>query len=269
MVGPPRATGRSPFAGNRLSTVLLLGIFLLGAWTRVIAAVDSDVEEVEKGSPTQLEDAYPLDYRELDVEGLFRYERLNNEHRFVLSPRLEYGFAPNWQIRLTAPFLTGMADTTGSGNLQGELLWHFQPEAHWVPALAVSVEGDFPTGHAAQGVDTTLKLLASKTLGTWIARPQVHLNMTWTHHAGRMPDERPDLYGLIIGYSQFLTPRLMIVADYFHQQLPLVGRTEDVLELGFRRGISGTTVVALGAGYGLNSDSRDFHIQAGIEVTFK
>ena len=252
-----------------LTLVLVIVILSLDSWANVIAADESYVGEVEKGSPTQVEDAYPLDYRELDVEGLFRYERLSHGDRFVLSPRLEYGFAPNWQIRLTAPFFTGMADTTGSGNLQAELLWNFQTEAHWVPALAVSVEGDFPTGHAAQGVDTTLKLLASKTLGTWMARPQVHLNMTWTHHAGRMPDERPDLYGLIIGYSQFLTPHLMIVADYFHQQLPLVGRTEDVLELGFRRGISGTTIVALGAGYGLNSDSRDFHIQAGIEVTFK
>ena len=248
---------------------LILVSILLGGWTEVNAAVESDVEEVEKGSPTQLEDAYPLDYRELDVEGLFRYERLSHAHRFVLSPRLEYGFAPKWQIRLTAPLFTGTADITGSGNLQGELLWNFQTEAHWVPAIAVSVEGDFPTGHAAQGVDTTLKLLASKTLGTWIARPQVHLNLAWTHHSGRMPDERPDLYGLIIGYSQHLTPRLMIIADYFRQQLALAGRTEDVLELGFRRGISGSTVVALGAGYGLNSDSRDFHIQAGIEVTFK
>ena len=252
-----------------LKLALILGLLSLNGWARVIAADESDVEQLEKGSPTQLEDAYPLEYRELDVEGLFCYERLNHEHRFVLSPRLEYGFAPEWQFRLTAPFFTGTANITGSGNLQAELLWNFQAEAHWVPALAVSVEGDLPTGHAAQGVDTTLKLLASKTLGNWIARPQVHLNMTWTHHAGRMPDERPDLYGLIVGYSQHLTPRLMIVADYFHQQLPLVGRTEDVLELGFRRGISGTTVVALGAGYGLNSDSRDFHIQAGIEVTFK
>ena len=269
MVGPPCATGRSPFARNRLAVALILGFFLLGAWTRVIAAVESDVEEVEKGSPTQVEDAYPLEYRELDVEGLFRYERLSHGHRFVLSPRLEYGFAPKWQIRLTAPFFTGMADTTGSGNLQAELLWNFQTEAYWVPALAVSIEGDFPTGHAAQGVDTTLKLLASKTLGTWIARPQIHLNLAWTHHSGRMPDERPDLYGLIIGYSQHVTARLMIVADYFRQQLPLAGRTEDVVELGFRRAMSGTTVVALGAGYGLNSDSRDFHIQGGIEVTFK
>ena len=253
----------------RLKLVLIGVLLSLNGWAPAIAADEWAFEEVEKGSPTQLEDAYPLDYRELDVEGLFRYERLNHEHRFVLSPRLEYGFAPNWQARLTVPFFTGMTDTTGSGNLQAELLWNFQTEAHWVPALAVSVEGDFPTGHAAQGVDTTLKLLASKTLGNWIARPQVHLNMTWTHHAGRMPDERPDLYGLIVGYSQRLTPRLMIVADYFHQQLQLVGRTEDVLELGFRRAMSGTTVVALGAGYGLNNDSRDFHIQAGIEVTFK
>ena len=84
-----------------------------------------------------------------------------------------------------------------------------------------------------------------------------------------MPEERPDLYGIILGYSQLLSSRLMLVADYFRQQLTLANHTEDVLELGFRRVLSGTTVVALGVGYGLNRDSRDFHIQTGIEVTWK
>lgn len=241
----------------------------LGCWPSVVRLNRPDVEEVEKGSPTQVEDAYPLAYRELDVEGLFRYERLGHEHRLVFSPRVEYGFAPNWQVRLTAPFFTGTADISGSGDLQAELLQNFQAETKWTPALAISAEADFPTGHGAHGIDTTLKLLASKTLGKWIARPQAHLNLAWTHHAGRMPQERPDFYGVIVGYSQLLTSRLMIVADYFRQQLPLAGRTEDVLELGFRRALSEITVVALGAGYGLSSDARDFHIQAGIEVTLR
>ena len=253
---------------RRLKFALIL-VLLLGCWPEHVSADESDLEEVEKGSPTQVEDAYPLAYRELDVEGLFRYERLSQEHRFVLSPRLEYGFAPNWQARVTIPFFTGNADISGSGDLQAEILRNFLTETKWTPALAVSVEGDFPTGHAAHGIDTTLKLLASKTLGKWAARPQAHFNLSWTHHGGRMPEERPDLYGIIVGYSQLLSSRLMLVADYFRQQLTLAGHTEDVLELGFRRVLSGTTVVALGVGYGLNKDSRDFHIQTGIEVTWK
>ena len=39
--------------------VLILVILSLDDWTKVIAADESEVEEVEKGSPTQLEDAYP------------------------------------------------------------------------------------------------------------------------------------------------------------------------------------------------------------------
>jgi hypothetical protein len=252
----------------RLKLVLIF-VFLLGCWPGYVSAVESEIVEVEKGSPTQVEDAYPLAYRELDVEGLFRYERLSQEHRFVLSPRLEYGFARNWQARVTTPFFIGTADIRGSGDFQAEILRNFQTETKWTPALAVSLEGDFPTGHAAHGIDTTLKLLASKTLGKWGARPQAHLNFAWTHHGGRLPGERPDLYGIIVGYSQLLTSRLMLVGDYFRQQLTLAGHTEDVLELGVRKALSGTTLVAVGVGYGLNRDSRDFHIQTGIEVTWK
>ena len=253
---------------RRLRLVLIF-VVLVDCWPVHVWADISGVGEVEKGSPTQVEDAYPLAYRELDVEGLFRYERLSQEHRFVLSPRLEYGFAPNWQARVTVPFFTGNADIAGSGDLQAEILRNFRPETKWTPALAVSVEGDFPTGHAAHGIDTTLKLLASKTLGKWSARPQAHLNLAWTHHGGRMPEERADLYGIIVGYSQLLTSHLMFVTDYFRQQLTLAGHTEDVLELGFRRVLSATTVVGVGVGYGLSRDSRDFHIQTGIEVTWK
>jgi hypothetical protein len=237
--------------------------------TDVGAAAVSDINEVERGSPTQVEDAYPLAYKELDVEGLFRYERRNDEHRFILSPRLEYGVAPNWQVRLTSPIFTGTTDTTGSGDLQAEILRNFQTETRWTPAVAISVEGDFPTGHAGYGIDLSLKVLASKTLGASLAIPQLHLNLSWTRRGGRLPQERRDLYGLIIGYSRILTPNMVMVADYFRQQLPVAGRTEDVLEVGLRRALSRMMVAAVGVGYGLNRDSRDFHIQSSIEVTFK
>ena len=258
-----------PTHGWRVGCALCVLLFCLAASRGISAAAESDIGEVEKGSPTQIEDAYPLGYRELDIEGLFRYERLNQKRRYVYSPRIEYGLAPNWQIRLTAQLFTGTADVSESGNLQIEVLRNLTMESRWMPALAISAVGDFPTGHAAHGIDTTLKLLASKALGTSTSRPQVHLNFTWTHHGGRPTTERSELYGVVVGYSRLLTAQMMLVADYFHQQLPLAGRTEDVIEAGFRRALSKTVVVALGAGYGLNNDSRDFHIQTSIEVSFR
>jgi hypothetical protein len=259
-------------ADHEINTMLIryfLLVLSLLLSTDVGAAPVSEIDQVEKGSPTQVEDAYPIEHKELDVEALFRYERLRDEHRFVLSPRLEYGIAPNWQVRLTSPIYTGSTDTTGSGDLQAEALRNFQSETRWTPAVAISVEGDFPTGHAGYGMDVTLRVLASKTLGRSIAIPQLHLNFSWTRHGGRLPEERRDLYGIIIGYSRLLTPQMMMVADYFRQQLALAGRTENVLEVGLRRSFSRIMVAALGVGYGLNADSRDFHIQTSIEVTFK
>src|SRR5207245_330074 len=113
----------------------LQAITSLGA-TQVLA---SDHWNLEEGLPTEVEDAYASDYLKPELQSLFRYERLNaHQERFVLSPRFLYGFARDWQSKVSVPFLLGSADKTGSGNLGFEVLDNFQHESQYSPTLTRS-----------------------------------------------------------------------------------------------------------------------------------
>jgi hypothetical protein len=239
-------------------------LFALPVW----AATSVDVQEVEKGSPTQVEDAYPLQYGEFDLEGLFRYTRFNGATAYIYEQRIEYGVAPNWQLRMSSPWVFGRGDKTENGNLNVELLRNLDTEGPLLPAVALSVETDFPTGGRFSGVDTTLKLLASKTLGKNTGQRQLHFNATWTHNAAPKKTDRHDAYGVILGYSHLLGSRLMAVGDFVRQQQLERGSTENLLELGVRFLLFQETVITLGGGYGIGHDSRDFHVQSGLEVSW-
>ncbi len=248
-----------------------LALCLILVWTGFAHARPEDkvlIDEVEKGSPTQLEDAYPLNKGELDIEGLFRYEKTANGRGYVWTPRLEYGFADNWQARLSTPFLSGATATDEPlhHTMQLEILNNFLGESGYRPAVAASVEFDFPTGRG-QGLDTTVKALASKTLGTSAFLPRLHVNGAWTHNSAPQAGERNNLYSVAIGYTQLLNERIMVIADFFRQQSFIRGQTENVVELGGRVAVTTAVVIAAGVGYGVSSDSRDFHLQAGVEFT--
>src|SRR2546426_1011532 len=106
-------------------------------------ALASDHWNLEEGLPTEVEDAYASDYLKPELQSLFRYERLNaHQERFVLNPRFLYGFARDWQAKVTTPFLLGSADKTGSGNLGFEVLNNFKHESQYSPALALAIGAD-------------------------------------------------------------------------------------------------------------------------------
>ena len=238
--------------------------FAMPAW----GLVSVDVREVEKGSPTQVEDAYPLQYREFDLEGLFRYARFNGASAYIYQQRIEYGVAPSWQLRMTSPWLFGRGDKTENGNLNVEVLKNFDMEDRFIPAVALSVETDFPSGGGLTGIDTTLKLLASKTVSDSPSPGQVHFNAAWTHNAAPLKTDRRDLYSFIFGYSHLLGLRFMVIGDFVRQQLQERDRSENLLEIGMRLLVFPQTVFALGGGYGLGRDSRDFHVQSGLEISW-
>ena len=54
-------------------------------------------------------DAFPIEYRAFELQGLARYEKLDedDDDRLTLEPRLEWGFAPNWQAKVISPFFAG------------------------------------------------------------------------------------------------------------------------------------------------------------------
>ena len=233
-------------------------------------ALASDHWNLEEELPTEVEDAYASDYLKPELQSLFRYERLNaHQERFVLSPRFLYGFARDWQSKVSVPFLLGSADKTGSGNLGFEVLDNFNHESQYSPALAVAVGADLPTGRQNNGIDTNLKLIGTKALGETYLDHRLHLNMIWNHNAGPMAAQRSDRYSAILGYSHPIPADLILVMDLAREQELEKGKTDNLVEAGLRHMVTPHSVASLGAGFGAGKDSPDFRITFGFQYEFR
>jgi len=232
-------------------------------------ALASDHWNLEEGLPTEVEDAYASDYLKPELQSLFRYERLNaHQERFVLNPRFLYGFARDWQAKVTTPFLLGSADKTGSGNLGFEVLNNFKHESQYSPALALAIGADLPTGRQNNGIDTNVKFIGTKALGKTFLDHRLHLNLIWDHNAGPMPAQRSDRYAVIVGYSHSIPADLVLVMDFAREQELEKGKTDNLIEAGLRHMVTAHSVVSLGVGFGVGEDSPDFRITIGFQYEF-
>ena len=172
-----------------------LGLTLCGA-----TAHASDHANLEEGLPVQVEDAYPTAYLNREFQLMGRYERTaDGENQYVVEPRLEYGFARNWQARINVPLTLGGGDKRNSGDLGLEAFYNFNTESLQLPAFAVSARAILPTGRDSSGVDTEFKFIATKSLGYAEKLQRVHLNLIYFANASRRADERANHYAAILG----------------------------------------------------------------------
>lgn len=238
-------------------------------WQCVEPVHAADHLNLEEGLPTDVEDAYPIDYLGREIQGQFRYERANGgKDRFVLDPRIEYGFIRNAQISISAPFYLGNADRTGSGNIRLTGLYNFNQESLSIPAFAISARTEFPTGVDSAGVDTELKLIMTKTIGNGGSLDRIHLNASWLHNFDPQGDERSDRYKVILGYSRRLGPDTILVTDFVRQQEMNKNENSNVVELGIRRQLNPRTVFSFGVGAGIGEESPIFRTTLGFQRSF-
>lgn len=241
----------------------------LAAASLALPAFAADHTNLEEGLPTQIEDAYPLGYRGREAQALLRYERTEEGgDRLVLDPRLELGIARNAQLKFSLPVFLGSADRSNSGDLGIEGFYNFNQESLWLPALAASLRADLPTGKDSAGVDTTWKLLATKTLGKSALFHQLHLNVGYRHNAEREPGERREHYSAALGYSVRLGPDTLLVADVLREQEKKEGKAWNMLELGVRRQLTPLTVVGMGLGAGISEDAPELRLNLAFQHAF-
>lgn len=235
----------------------------------ITAAQAADHANLEEGLPTEVEDAYPIAYKGRELQGQARYERTaDGKNQFVLNPRLEYGFARNWQAKISAPFRLGSGDRTGSGDIGLEAFYNFNNESLRLPAFAVSARADLPTGRDSRGVDTTFKFIATKTLGAGQKLQRLHLNLIYRNNAKAQASERSGRYGAILGYSQRLNADTIGILDFVHEQELEKGKTSNILEAGLRRQVTPLRTLAIGAGMGIGKDSPNFRITTAFQQSF-
>lgn len=230
------------------------------------AAAQTDHINLEEGLPTSLEDAYPTAYRNREIQFFTRYERTRDgKDRVTLNPRLEFGAFRNTQISIEAPFYTGSADRTGSGDIRLEAFYNFNTESRKVPAFAVAGRITAPSGRNSRGVDSAIKFIATKSISNRFDR--VHLNLELERNGGARFDERNTLYTAIFGYSGRVGADTVFVADFVRKQERMRGENSNIIEAGIRRQINPLTILTIGAGVGIGEQSPRFQIRIGIQRT--
>lgn len=233
------------------------------------AAHAGDHINLEPGLPLEVEDAYPTAYLNREFQLSARYERTKGgKNQYVVDPRLEYGFARNWQARISVPFIMGGSDKRGSGDIGAEVFYNFNTESLKLPAFAASINATAPTGRDSSGLDTSYKFIATKTLGYAEKLQRVHLNLAYFNNASPRADERSNGYEAVVGYSQRVGPQTIFLADYARQQQKERDVITDIVEVGLRYQQSPLTALSIGLGAGVSRDSPDFRATVGYQRSF-
>lgn len=227
----------------------------------------ADVANLDSGLPTEIEDARPIEYGDKALQLITRWDRERSRaNLLVAEPQLQWGFAPRSQLALTLHTLGGTAGSSGSGDVRLQLMRQLNDERGWLPAFAGFLRLDAPTGRQSRGLDTTLRLAASKTVADG---QQVHANLAWTRNAGSGPDERAHLRRVLLGYSRLLGEHTLVVADAIREEERTAGAMATIFELGLRRELARETTLSLGVGAGRGSpEAPRLRFMAGVERSY-
>src|SRR5712692_8758784 len=135
-------------AAGLVMVVLLSHPFIAGAL---------DHDNLDKNRPVQIEDAYPIAKGEIALEGGGQFiDRYQGRTRFAFQPQILYGAFYNTQIEIGGNLFTEPTSINGaekSGDLHAGVLYNFNTETLTMPALAVKLEMELPTGVRSNGVD--------------------------------------------------------------------------------------------------------------------
>jgi hypothetical protein len=225
----------------------------------------SDHMNLDQGLPVLLEDAFPLAYRDREVQVYFQYvEKLEQRYRINLTPILEAGFPVNTQLEINVPLIFGNADKTGSADIQPAILYNFNMEGIYLPAVAFEAALSIPTGKYSEGLDPHFKLIFTKTIRA--ARlNRIHFNGEYTLNTKSKEKERDHLYTFIAGYSQRITPNSIIIFDILRERNREDDSDHNVFEAGTRTQLDPVTVFSIGGGIGIREQSPRFHVTIGLQ----
>ncbi|MFW6201108.1 MAG: hypothetical protein ACOC8B_00900, partial [Gemmatimonadota bacterium] len=226
-------------------------IGLVGDAARAPAAVQTHHINLEENFPLEVEDAYPGAYGSWELELPFRYDRTRDgRNLYELVPEVAYGIVRNADISVAVPVRFGTADRTGSGDIEVEAFYNFNTEGLVLPAFALEGAAIVPSGRDTDGVDTRLRLIATRSISNRLDR--LHANVQYEHNDAPLPGEHDHRWLFILGYSGRLGPDMLIVADIIREQERMEDEAANVVELGLRAMIAPLVVgsAAFGTGFG-------------------
>ena len=258
-----------------MKTTIVLGVCLMFSTVAVTEVSAIDHTNLDEGRPLRLEDAYAIANGEIAVEaGIgFTVPRRGNT-RGVFPVELLYGALPNLQIGLGTLLSTDpreIDDRPKSGDLRFSALYNFNQETITLPALAIKLTLDAPTGVGAHGVAIEVKGIITKS----IERFSLHLNTGYEFLTSARDDERDGRYKLALGASYPLGApqftRATLIGDVFAEQATRRGEPTTVgTELGVRYQLTPRLVWdgGLGAEFAGPSHRSAFFLTTGFSFGF-
>jgi hypothetical protein len=250
-------------------------LLCLGLFTSARLACAIDHKNLDENRPIRLEDAYPISSGEIAVEagGGFKLARRGASRGFF-PIELLYGALPNLQIGIGSVLFTDpreIADRPKSGDLHLGALYNFNQETLSLPAIALKLGVDGPTGIGGRGYGVEVKGIVTKS----IERLSLHFNTGYEFVTDLKDGERDGRYGLALGFSypvgapQFT--RATLVGDVFAEQASRRGEGTTVgAEVGLRYQLTPRIVWDLGVGteFAESGDRSRFFVGTGFSFGF-
>ena len=229
---------------------LLFGV-VLAVTPAPIFALDHD--NLDPNRPIGMEDAYAIPNGEIGLEGGVRFnDRREGRTQVTFQPQIIYGAFANTQIEIQGDLFTDPRSIVGankSGDLHLGVLYNFNTETLMLPAFAVRVEADLPTGVNSKGVDTQLTGILTRSFG----RLRVHLNAGYTVIGSPQGQERPGAYRAVAAVSYPLgyptSFRDTLIVSVYTRQSDLRGQQNHTgIEVGLRHQLTSRVVLDGGLG---------------------
>jgi hypothetical protein len=256
---------------KRIAMIAVLVV--LGLPAGEVYAIDHT--NLDEGRPLRLEDAYAIAHREIAVEagaGLTLQRRGPNRGLFPLE--FLYGALPNLQLGIGTLLSTdprAINDPPKSGDLRLTALYNFNQETIRLPALALKLGLETPTGVNAHGYEVEVKGIVTRSIN----RLSLHLNGAYEFLTASRADERDGRYRFAFGPSypigapQFT--RATLIADVFAEQS--VRRREATVvggEAGLRYQLTPRLVwdVGLGTEFAGPASRSNFFVTTGLSFGF-
>ncbi|MCX5722207.1 MAG: hypothetical protein NT179_09285 [Nitrospirae bacterium] len=234
-----------------LRTFRFFALMLLGLLPAPLLALDHD--NLDPNRPIGMEDAYAIPKGEIGMEGGVRFnDRREGRTRVTFQPQIIYGAFDNAQIEIQGDLFTepnSLVGASKSGDLHLGLLYNFNTETLALPAMALRVETDLPTGVNSRGVDTQVTGILTRSFG----RLRAHLNAGYTVLGLPKGQERPGAYRAVAAVSYPLgypdSFRDTLIASVYTRESDLRGqRNHTGVEVGIRHQLTSRLVVDAGLG---------------------
>ena len=256
--------------GDRLflRTACLSAAVLLAAMT----AAAQQLSDLEPERPVAMEDARPVSYRAFSGSADWTYNaRKDSRDDYGPGFSLLYGALRRLEVGASVRYVTSPSSNANRGVSSGDIRLHalygLATESASLPALAVRVGVEFPTGLDSRGTDVHAGLLATHSFDIL----RLHINGLWSHLGDTGPRERKDRWEAIAGIDwtvgKFGRTNTLLVADADLRTNPLFGgKAILALEGGVRQRIGSQTLVFFGAGTSLfgETDRVKVRLRAGI-----